>query len=349
MLKKYVITALLVSVCTSLFAQQYKAGEMIEGIRCKDDRDFSYILYLPTSYDAARTDKYPVMFVMSPSGGKARSLTRYIEGAEKNNWILAMSTESKNNYNKSHDAIEAMVEDVFDLFHVNEKRCYSSGMSGGGREAFWLANEMKSEIIGIIPCGAGDSGNTYKNRALAYGLCGGSCFNRWDMTITFNERIKDDGRLRFFPGGHTWAGEDLITDAMTWLNAKYLAKKGSKVEVDQFSEMLFSSIKDNYETDPVFAYENALVLSELKKGPQNAQIKKVLAKLQMDPTIKTYIQAQDDMEDFADEHFNTDVMDCYNNSCTSRQKKDAEKLLAKYKDTPQADVITHFGKPSKKL
>lgn len=349
MIRSLTLTALLITFSTSLFAQEYEKGKIIEGIRCEDDRDYSYLLYLPTGYDANRADKYPVLFVMDPGGGNAGGLRRYVHGAEKNNWILAMSKESKNHYNKSEQAIEAMVEDVFDRFHVNKRRCYASGFSGGAREAFWLANKMKSNIIGIIPCGAGDSGNEYDNDALAYGLCGGFCFNRWDMAITFNERIKKDGRLRFFPGGHAWAGEDLIFDAITWLNGKYLARKGSKAELAAFSEMLFSEIKEKYETDPYFAYENSLVLAKVGKAPHAAQTKKVLAKLKLDSKIKTYIKALEDMEDYVDEHFNTDVMDYRNNRCSSEQKSDAIKLHVKYRDTPLAATIKDFGKPSKEF
>ncbi len=342
-------SALLIALSSSLFAQEHKTGQIIEGIKCEDDRDFSYLLYLPTSYDTNRADKYPVLFVMHPGGGKGSGIQRYVRGAEKNNWILVMSRESSNRNDKSQQAIKAMVEDVFDHFHVNEKRCYASGFSGGGREAFWLANKMKSNIIGIIPCGAGDSGNNYQNDALAYGLCGGYCFNRWDMTITFQKRIKKDGRLRYFPGGHVWAGEDLIFDAITWLNGKYLAKKGSKAELDEFSEMLFGEIEAKYETDPYFAYENASVLAEVRKAPHAAQAKELLAKLKMDPKVKTYIDGLDDMEDFADEYFNTDVMDYRNNPCTSSQERDAARLLKKYSGTPLEATIKDFGKPSQEI
>lgn len=345
--KFYTACTVIFSLCISIHAQPFKCGEIINKVQCEDDRDYSYVLYLPSKYDENRADKYPVMFVMSPGGGNTKRLQRYLLGAEKNNWILAMSVESRNSFTKNEQAIEAMIEDVFDRFLVNKKRCYASGMSGGGRETFALANKMKSNIIGIIPCGAGDSGSKYQCRALAYGLCGGKCFNRWDMALTFYERIKDDGRLRFFNGGHVWADEALLFDAMTWLNAKYLAKKGSKTEIDQFSEMLFGEIKKKYEDDPYFAYENATVLSELKKAPHAAQTKKILAKLKTDPRIKLYSEAVEDMDDFCDEHFSTDVMDCYNNRCTSTQKKDAQKLLAKYRTTPLAKTIEQFGEPSK--
>lgn len=346
---KMMFVAILLSALLSpvLYAKDYATGEIIPKIHCENDREYTYLLYLPRGYDASRAEKWPVLFAMSPGGGNKGSLNRYIPGAEKNNWIVAMSIQSKNNYNKSEKAIEAMVEDVFDRFHVNEKRCYSTGFSGGAREAFSLANKMKSNIIGIIPCGAGGDPNT---RVLVYGLCGSHCFNRWDMATTFDEHVREkNGRLRFFAGGHSWAGKDLCFDAITWLNGKYLAKKGSQAEINAFSKMLFNEIKTKYEDDPYFAYENACVLAGVPKAPDAAKAKKIVAKLQADPRIKMYIQGLEDMDEFVDDHFNTDVSDYRNNPCTSSQKRDAKKLLAKYSETPLAKTIEGFGKASKKF
>jgi len=341
--------ALLTGLALSVRAGEFEPGRIIEEIQCKNAPSYSYMLYLPSGYAPDRNAKWPVLFAMDPRGGLEDGIRRYIKGAEKNNWIVAMSIQSKNGFGKSRNAIAAMVNDVSNRFEMDEKRCYATGMSGGARMAFWLANERKDNIIGIIPCGAGDTGNRYSSRALAYGLCGGCCFNRWDMAITFNERIRGRGRLRFFPGGHVWADEDLIFDAITWLNGKYLAKNGMPGEIDQFSEMLYNEILEKYEDDPYFVYENATALAGIRKAPHAADAKEILAKLEEDEKIQLYIQGLKDMDGFVEEHFNTDAMDCRNNRLTRRQKEDADELLAKYAGTPLAPTIRDFGKPSDKL
>jgi len=145
----------LMVLCSSVFPEEYSAGQLVPRIQCDDD--YSYILRLPKNYDPVREEEWPVLFVMSPNGGKEKSLRPYIPGADLCGWILAMSVESKNGTTDSHEAITAMMGDVFDRFPVNEKRCYASGFSGGGREAFWMANKFRRNIIGIIPSGAGDS------------------------------------------------------------------------------------------------------------------------------------------------------------------------------------------------
>jgi hypothetical protein len=169
------------------------------------------------------------------------------------------------------------------------------------------------------------------------------------MATTFDEHFRKSGRLRFFPGGHVWAKEDLIFDAITWLNGQYLAKKGSPAEIKAFSGMLINEIKTNYGNDPYFAYENACVLAGVAKAPDAAKAKSLVSKLQADPKIKAYIAGLADMDDFVDEHFNTSSMDYLNNPCTSAQRSDAAKLLSTYAQTPLSETIEGFGKPSKEF
>jgi pimeloyl-ACP methyl ester carboxylesterase len=333
--------------CAVVDAKGYEPGQIVPGIECESDSDYSYILRLPKNYDPDRKEKWPVLFVMSPMGGAPNHLQRYVPGADQCGWILAMSVESKNDNDGfvSHSAIMAMVEDLFDLYPVNEDRCYASGFSGGAREAYWLAQRLPDSIIGIIPCGAGGTPN---NRgALAYGLCGTTCFNRWDMSVTFFQRVKDRGILRFFPGVHQWANADLITQAMLWLNGQYLNDDGEEPEVGEFSTMLMKEITGNLEKNPVLAYERCTVLSEIKDAPDAKEAAKTLLMLKKNSEVETYLNALEDIEEFADDHFNTSPMDYLNKRTTPDMIEDSEELAEKYAGTPYADLMTRLGKPTK--
>jgi hypothetical protein len=348
-MKVLMAAVFLAATVSGVCAMDYETGTLIEEIRCRQAQSYSYMLYLPSGYAPDRETKWPVVFVMGPEGGTEEGIRRYIKGAEKNNWIVAMSIQSKDGFKGSKNAVAAMAGDAFKRFAVDKERCYATGMSGGARLAFWLANERKQNIIGIIPCGAGDAGNRYSSRALAYGLCGGYCYSRWDMAVTFDEHIRDNGLLRFFEGGHVWADEDLMFDAITWLNAKYLAKNGTPDELGQFSEMLYNEILEQYENDMYFAYESSKILSGMLKAPHADKARELVDYLEEDPKIKLYNQGLDEMADFVEKHFDTDANDCRNNRLTRRQKEDADELLEKYGETPLAPIIRDFGKPSKKL
>jgi hypothetical protein len=328
--------------CAVSFAQDYEPGKVIPEIKCKRASDYSYILYLPKSYDPAREEKWPVLFIMGPNGGRTAELQRYVPGAELCGWILAMSVQSKNGSDEvgPQNAILAMTEDVFDRFSADKKRCYASGFSGGAREAFWLASRLPDSIIGIIPCGAGGNVNS---RVLAYGLSGAACFNRWDMTITFKQRVKERGQLRFFPGQHKWADAPYIQEAMLWMNGQYLKRDGEDSERTAFSNLLLAQAKENKETKPAYAYEVCKILSEMKKAPDVAEAKDLLEELEENPDVKTHVKAQEDIEAFSGKYFNTNVMDYLNKPTTPASEKEAQKLAEKYKDTPYEELMKGLG------
>ncbi|MEN8255866.1 MAG: hypothetical protein ABFR33_10410 [Verrucomicrobiota bacterium] len=348
-MKCLIVITLLAMLALGVHAGEFEPGKLIEEVKCRKDSSYSYLLYLPSSYDPGRENKWPVLFAMDSKGGTEEDFRRYIKGAEKNNWIVAMSIQSKGLSKESSKAVAAMVGDVFARFAVDEERCHAAGMAGGARMAFWLAGKRRDNIIGIIPCGAGDMLHEYRGQALAYGLCGARSFSRWDMAVTFNERIRTRGRLRFFPGDDVRADEDLVFDAITWLNAKHLVKKGTPGEIDQFSEMLYNEILERYTADPFFVYESATILTWFPRAPRAGDAKQMLDRLEEDEKIQLCIQGLKDMEGFVEKHFNTKAGDCVDNRLTRRQKEDADALLKKYADTPLADTIRDFGRPSDKL
>jgi hypothetical protein len=322
-------------------------GQKTSVIACKKQAKFSYIMYFPKNYDPARTHKWPIMFVLSPGGGSAGTLDMYIDGAERNNFVLAVSIQSKNGNNESTAAGLAMIDDVLASYPVDPLRCYTTGFSGGCRESFELSGQRKKNIIGILACGAGCTFGNYNSKALVYGICGSKCFNRWDMAITFNNRIKKNGVLRFFPAGHSWGNKTLIAEGMDWLNCQYLATKsgGPKSAVDEktaFVKRMAADVEENLESNPETAYERGQLLSKFT-GPETSKMKAAVAKLSTNPKIKTYLDADKAIDQFVKRHFNTDVMDYAKKPVTKEMTRDAKNLQEKYKDTPFAEILTGFG------
>jgi len=325
------------------------AGEKSAVITCKKQSKFSYVMYFPKSYDAARAHKWPVMFIFSPGGGSAKTLDLYVEGAERNQFLLAVSVQSKNGNSESTAACEAMMDDVLASYPVNPQRCYASGFSGGSRQSFEISGIRSKNIIGILACGAGCSFGPFNKKAAVYGLCGTKCFNRWDMTITFEKQIKKNGVLRFFPAGHAWGDKVLIAEGMDWLNAQYLAAPGSgtmsaAAERKAFIARIAEEMQANLETRPVYAYERGMLLEKFT-GLEVAKIKGGVAKLAIDPKVKAHLAAAKDVDQFAKSHFNTSVMDYKNKPVTKPMKQDAARLHEKHKDTAFGELFVGFGQP----
>ena len=325
-------------------------GQKSTTITCQKQDAFSYIMYFPRSYDPARAHKWPIMFILSPGGGSAMTLDMYIDGAEQNNFVLAVSIQSKNGNKEATTAGLAMIDDVLKSYPaIDPLRCYTSGFSGGCRQSFELSGQRSKNIIGILACGAGCINGNYNSKALIYGICGTKCFNRWDMAITFNKRIKKNGVLRFFPAGHAWGDKKLIAEGMDWLNAQYLSTKsgGPKSATDEksaFAKRIATVVEENLESNPEVAYESGQLLAKFS-GPEVTKAKTGLSKLSTNPKVKAYLAAQKAVDLFVAKHFNTDVMDYANKPVTKEMTRDAKLLDDKYKDTPFAGLFAGFGEP----
>ena len=199
----------------------YELGKTTGELDCGDGAHC--FLYLPKSLQKGK--KHPVLFIMSPGGGGVNTVKRYIDGAERNRWILAVSKESKNGNNNSGAAILAMVKFTKGKLPVDEKRMYATGFSGGARMAHWLAQKEK-KLAGVIACGAG--GEIGSRKQVVYGLCGSNCFNRSDMAHAFKQVRHKGAVLRYFEGRHVWANGEMCDDAITHLNGVFLEENQKK-------------------------------------------------------------------------------------------------------------------------
>jgi len=326
----------------------WPVGKITDPVPAESDDKWSFRLYLPKGFSLSR--KWPVMFIMSPGGGKnANTFRRYVKGAERNGWILAMSVESRNSFKEADSAMMAMVADVRKRLPVDENRMYASGFSGGARMAFMLAGECDKPLAGVLACGAGRSGVMPSSKTTVYGLCGSNCFNRWDMACTHRDLGGKENRLRFFVGKHAWANEDLLKDSMTYLNLVGLARakrtdKAAASERDAATAQLMAETVELVETDSCRAYEWALFLADYQSCPTvRRDATALVAKLKRRPEVALDVEASEAVQTFVDRHFATDVMDYRNNNGTKAAANDAARLAEKYKDTRFADLIRNMG------
>lgn len=318
----------------------YPTGAVTEEISCGDD--FSYFLYLPKSL--RRGAKHPVLFLMSPGGGSKGTAKRYVRGAERNRWIVATSRQSKNNFEGSQDAINSMIKHVTRTLPIDGKRMYVTGMSGGSRMAF-ATSQVHKEIAGVLACGAG--GDLGSSKQVAYGLCGSNCFNRTDMANSFRGFKSRDCLLRYFPGKHVWAGEELCDDGMTHLNGVFLIDNEDDypAEFAHYVKEVMAIVGEAKESAPLRAYMWTSFLTDHKVDvPELADLH---AALGSDPMNELYVEGLKDVSEFAQKQFG---------AISASQWQSDPKISAackreatKYAGTPWEEVLNKMSEDAQKF
>lgn len=318
----------------------YPLGKTTAEIACEGG--FSYFLYLPKSLRKGKT--YPVLYIMNPGGGGAGTAKRYIPGAERNQWILAVSKQSKNGYDKSSNAIVAMMDHVQSTLPVDQKRVYVSGFSGGSRMASW-ASQNRKEVTGLISCGA--SNGIGNRKQIAYGLCGTNCFNRTDMANAFKGVSHKGAVLRYFPGKHVWANAELCEDAITHLNGVFLSSNQSDYSEDYevYQYQLGQLIEDTKTSNPMRSYMWADFAKEYKY--QDSRADQAYSDLGSDPMNKLYVKGLFDVRKFAEKTFGE--------ISASQWKADPKVSAAckreakKYAGTPWEEVLNKMSEDAQKF
>lgn len=318
----------------------YPPGAVTDEISCGGD--FHCFLYLPKSL--RKGAKHPVVFVMNPGGGGKGTVDRYQAGAERNRWIVAVSKESKNNFDGSQNAVDAMIKHVTSNLPIDGKRMYASGFSGGSRMAFATVQKHR-EFAGVIACGAG--GGLGGSKQVAYGLCGANCFNRTDMANSFRGFKSKDGVLRYFTGRHVWADAELCDDAMTHLNGVFLIANRAAYPADCafYLEQVGALIAESAEAAPLRAFMWTSFLTERKiKDPKVAGIHETLAK---SATNKLYVKGLAGVSEFAQKEFG--------NVAASQWQADpkvaaaCKREAAKYAGTPWETILTEMAEDAEKF
>jgi len=232
--------------------EQFETGKIIHPVHCKNDSTQNYAIYLPTSY---KTDKkYPVIYAFDASARGVFPLKRYKDLAEKYDYILIGSNNSRNGLDPGtlNHMITILMDDTRSRLAIDPDRIYTTGFSGGGRVAATVGIET-GIIRGVISCAAGfpqiDKPIANKFDYLAF--VGDEDFNYSELTNLDKTLETTDFRhfLIVYEGKHDWAPASIFEDAFLWceFNAmkdklipindsliKYFLKK-QELEIRQFT------------------------------------------------------------------------------------------------------------------
>lgn len=333
---------------TSIAGIEAEPGTISGPIACEDDPEWSYHLYLPSGFHTGR--EWPVWFIMSPGGGVGGGPhKRYKPGAEKLGCILAVSVESKNAFWESDKAVEAMAKDVAKRLPTADGLLFTTGFSGGSRMAFLLA-ERNKDVGGVLACGSGGgiylSENDFRESKLnrstyVYSLMGTNDFNR-PGSVNSHLSYSDDCRLRFFPGGHAWANEQLVMEGMARVLGETLREhKGPGMEQHRarFAKNAWSIVEELKEDQPWEAHHWAELLATYPDaGAIASRAEDLVASLGSDPRVELGREAEEEIRKFAEKCFGRGA----SVSADERQKK-ADALAEKYDSLPHAEILRKLG------
>lgn len=208
----------------------FKNGQIIETVYCVKDSSQRYALYLPTYYDESK--EWPVIYILEPGARAKMPLDSLKKTAEQYGYILASSYNSHNGpWGEMFEANKFMAEDVETRFSVNQDRKYLCGFSGGSRGAMAIA-VLSGNVKGVIGCGAGfpdlkEYCPTSESAFVYYGLVGNTDMNYLEM-LEMEEYFKKIGmisQIQTFNAGHIWPSQELLNDAVEWLELQAMNKK----------------------------------------------------------------------------------------------------------------------------
>jgi tetratricopeptide (TPR) repeat protein len=216
-------------------AQSVAAGKVTETVAVESQPGQSYAVFLPTNYSDTRP--WPAVFCFDPRARGATAIKHFVPGAEKYGFIVLCSNNSRNGLDWANliQIFTSLWKDAHQRFHIDEGRTYAAGFSGGARVATALAARCHGCIGGVIATGAGFPANSEPDDSLSFkyfGISGVDDFNFAEMWLLERKfsRLRVPYRFENFNGGHEWAPENVLEQALAWLTLQ--AMKDGQVPRD---------------------------------------------------------------------------------------------------------------------
>ncbi len=204
-------------------------GELVPSVTCLKDPEFSYALYLPSSYTPE--NEWPLILAFSPGANGATPVRLLMDAAEEYGYIVIGSNDSKNGpWEPIHAAQRALRREARSRFSIDPRRSYATGFSGGSRAALSLALKHPRDFAGVISVGAVF---TYaeplpgRSKLAVYGLVG-------DADIAYPEHLRAERELpehgftcwqEVFPGRHQWPPPAKYREAVEFMEIAAMRRK----------------------------------------------------------------------------------------------------------------------------
>jgi hypothetical protein len=270
----------------SCSCQPLAAGEVMDTIRVRSDRQESYALYLPPGYNTH--SPCPVIYFFEPGGRGSLPLQMYKDLAGEYGFILISSNNCRNGAFEVMAPIAGrLFEDTQSRFSIDTGHVYFSGFSGGSKLAFRLA--LKNPIVGaVIGCGACYPVAGMQKNSINFiysGIVGTCDMNYYAMNQNKNmlDNLGVPYYLIYFEGSHTWPPAPVFNEALWWTMIRD-GLKGAGHIPDLYSIMSSAADSARKRNDPFSAYQRAMEMKRmLRETAYGIKADSLVKDLQKDP------------------------------------------------------------------
>lgn len=253
----------------------------------------------------------------------------------------------------------AMVKDVYARVPVLPKVAISSGMSGGSRMAYLMA-ETDSNVNGILACGSGagvyvgEDAGSFRQAKLRKGtaicsLIGTNDFNRTEAVSSHSGFAKDDPLL-WFKGRHDWANEALVREGLALTYGRMLERsKDRSLDAlrQKFASDQLAWAKEKKASDPVIAYRWGNFLAKFPGADATTQREAQTLATSL-PQAAQIAKGEKAVDDFAKKYLTGPRPDGADSEADPSREKDAEKRAGEVEFQVSAELIREMAKPSDK-
>jgi hypothetical protein len=242
---KYLFTLFCIGLGQLHAQSKLPVAQIIDTMVCKQDKRYTYSLYLPKGYSP--TKKWSVIYIFDPSGKPIFPIKKLQKAADTYGYVL-VGCYNYINGPADFKIISKVSADVSQQVSLHPKRMYTCGFSGGARYAFALS-QMVTNIRGVITVGAGYFPNIppRPDRPTDWvGVVGYLDFNWQEMNKLqkYLHKLKYPTTLLRYEGRHQWPSESVMTLAVACLELKAMQSQEiakNKTVIDKIHQRLWNT------------------------------------------------------------------------------------------------------------
>jgi dienelactone hydrolase len=226
------------------FSDLLVKGQVVDTMRCDKDPSQTYAYYIPSTYD--ERVPMPIIYIFEPAARGKLPVEKYFEIAEKHEYILVCSNNSKNGpVNDNYIAFEAVYIDTDKKLNIDQSRIYTCGFSGGGRFAEEVAFTIKG-FAGVIAVGGPASPgaeNPIEGSDVSYVALVGTKDMNYAEHLSFKKHLDEleiSNTIFFSNLSHQWASKEDFDKALLWLDMIDLYKNSDSNNASQVRNYISS-------------------------------------------------------------------------------------------------------------